>query len=94
MLRAIYWNNQALEYLGNLLTIYNRTWINQAPECLGYILTDCWWQAPHLSFHTLHPQIVDTKIDESQRNRPADLDLSETDFLDLGGRGTPHVVLT
>ena len=44
--------------------------------------------APHLSFHTLHPQIVDTKIDESQRNRPEDLsDLSATDFLDLGGIG-------
>ena len=43
--------------------------------------------APHLSVHTLHPQIVDTNIDKSQRNKPSDLEATETDFLHMGGVG-------
>ena len=30
--------------------------------------------APHLTFHTVCPFIVDTKISSSERNRPAELD--------------------
>jgi NAD(P)-dependent dehydrogenase (short-subunit alcohol dehydrogenase family) len=43
--------------------------------------------SPNISVHTLHPQIVDTNIDRSQRNKPVDLRTSKTDFLDLGGLG-------